>query len=134
MNEVYEVKLQAASLSIFNQNKLQISESTTPRQVSEEDFPRTMKNNLNILHDFTDFSSSKMWASNVKTEGLYAKLWYYSHRDSRHKLLRVYDNSIVFCLLAVSSKKMIVIQQWRNERSRTNMKHNQCVVDNKQML
>lgn len=34
MNEVYEVKLQAATLSIFNQNKLQISESTTPRQVS----------------------------------------------------------------------------------------------------
>jgi hypothetical protein len=38
MNEVYEVKLQAATLSIFNQNKLQISESTTPRQVSSPQY------------------------------------------------------------------------------------------------
>ena len=34
MNEMYEVKLQAASLSIFSPNKLQISEATSPKQVS----------------------------------------------------------------------------------------------------
>jgi hypothetical protein len=37
MNEIYEVKLQAATLSIYNQNKLQISESTIPRKVSSEE-------------------------------------------------------------------------------------------------
>lgn len=34
MNEVYEVKVQAASLSIFNPPKLQIGESMTPKTVS----------------------------------------------------------------------------------------------------
>lgn len=34
MNEVYEVKVQAASLSIFNPTKLQIGESMTPKNVS----------------------------------------------------------------------------------------------------
>lgn len=35
MNEVYEVKVQAASLSIFNPPKLQIGESMKPRMVNE---------------------------------------------------------------------------------------------------
>lgn len=34
VNDIYEVKLQAASLSIFNPHKLQIGEATSPRQVS----------------------------------------------------------------------------------------------------
>lgn len=37
MGEIYEVKLQAATFSIFNQNKLQIGESTTPRKVRNFD-------------------------------------------------------------------------------------------------
>lgn len=34
MNEIYEVKVQAASLSIFNPTKLQIGESMPPKTVS----------------------------------------------------------------------------------------------------
>lgn len=34
MNEIYEVKVQAASLSIFNPPKLQIGESMPPKPVS----------------------------------------------------------------------------------------------------
>lgn len=105
MNEIYEVKVQAASLSIFNPTKLQIGESMIPRKVKGT--TKFLRWFWHFLLSFLDWSTAELrvYRSVAAKRNSIPDRRFRDYRDHWCKLFRFNDSCSCCCYVAVSSNR-----------------------------